>query len=39
MARNFGLPRRIERHKRTPVWRMWIVALLGFINASAFLHR
>ena len=39
MARNFGVPRQIDRQKRTPVWRMWLVALLGFINASTFLHR
>jgi hypothetical protein len=39
MARNFGVPRQIDRHKRTPVWRMWLVALLGFINASTFLHH
>jgi hypothetical protein len=39
MARNFGVPRQIDRYKRTPVWRMWLVALLGIINASTFLHH
>jgi len=39
MARNFGVPRQIDRHKRTPGWRMLLVALLGVINAATFLHR
>jgi hypothetical protein len=39
MARNFGVPRQIDRHTRTPVWRTWLVALLGVINAATFLHH
>jgi hypothetical protein len=39
MARNFGVPRQIDRHTRTPVWRTWLEALLGVINAATFLHH
>jgi hypothetical protein len=39
MARNFGVPRQIDRHTHTPVWRTWLVALLGVINAATFLHH
>ena len=39
MARNFGVHRQIDRHTHTPVWRTWLVALLGVINAATFLHH
>jgi len=44
MARNFGVPRQIDRHerahKRAPLWPMWVVAfaMIGVINAASFLH-
>jgi hypothetical protein len=41
MARNFGLPRQVNRHERAPVWPMWVVAfaMIGVINATMFLHH
>ncbi len=43
MARNFGVPRQIDRHERTPVWPMWLVTFaikIGIINAAKFpYHR
>jgi hypothetical protein len=35
MARNFGVPRQIDRHERAPVWPTWLVTFaikLGIIN-------
>ncbi len=40
MARNFGVPRQIDRHERAALWPMWVVAFsMSVINAGAFLHR
>jgi hypothetical protein len=41
MARNFGVPRQVNRHERAPVWPMWVVAfaMIGVINAATFLHH
>ena len=42
MGRNFGVPRQIDRHERTPVWPTWLVTFaikLGIINPAKFLYR
>ncbi len=42
MARNFGVPRQIDRHERTPVWPTWLVTFaikLGIINPAKFPYR
>jgi hypothetical protein len=41
MARNFGVPRQIDRHERARLWPMWVVALatISVVNAAAFLHH
>jgi hypothetical protein len=39
MARNFGVPRQIDRHERTRVWPTWLVTFaikLGIINPGKF---
>ena len=39
MARNFGLPRKINRHERTPVWLTWLVIFaikLGIFHPAKF---
>jgi len=42
MARNFGVPRQIDQHERTPVWPTWLVTFairLGIINPAKFPYR
>jgi hypothetical protein len=42
MGRNFGVPRQIDRHERTPVWPTWLVTFaikLGIINSAKFPYR
>jgi hypothetical protein len=40
MARNFGVPRQIDRYERAALWPMSVVAFsMSVINAAAFLHR
>jgi hypothetical protein len=37
MARNFGVPRQIDRHERAALWPMWVVAFsMSVINAVRF---
>jgi hypothetical protein len=41
MARNFGVPRQVDRHERATLWPMWVVAfaMISVINAAAFLRH
>ena len=42
MARNFGVPRQIDRYERAPVWPAWLVTFairLGIINPAKFRYR
>ena len=37
MARNFGVPRQIDRHKSAPFWPTWLVTFairFGIINPA-----
>src|SRR4051794_28210464 len=34
MARNFGVPRQIDHHERTPVWPTWLVFLRSSLALS-----
>jgi hypothetical protein len=41
MARNFGVPRQIDRYERAPLWPMWVLAfaMIGIIHAATFLRH
>ncbi|MDB5608537.1 MAG: hypothetical protein JWP25_5437 [Bradyrhizobium sp.] len=41
MARNFGVPRLIDRYERAPLWPMWVLAfaMIGIIHAATFLRH